>query len=29
MFALGERTGLGLYGLTLILAAAFLAASAW
>ena len=29
MFAAGERTGLGLYGLTLILAAAFLAASAW
>lgn len=29
MFAAGERTGLGLYGLTLLLAAAFLAASAW
>jgi hypothetical protein len=29
MFDAGERTGLGLYGLTLILAAAFLAASAW
>lgn len=29
MFALGARTGLGLYGLTLIVAAAFLAASAW
>lgn len=29
MFALGERTGLGFYGLTLLLAVFFLAASAW
>jgi hypothetical protein len=29
MYAIGEWTGIGLYGLTLILAAAFLGASAW
>lgn len=29
MFAIGERSGLGFYGLTVLLAAAFLAASAW
>lgn len=29
MLAVGERTGLGFYGLTLLLAAFFLAASAW
>ena len=29
MFALGEWTGIGFYGLTLLLAAVFLAASAW
>ena len=29
MFALGERTGVGFYGLTLLLGSVFLAASAW
>ncbi len=29
MFALGEWTGVGFYGLTLLLAVFFLAASAW